>query len=858
MANSNFLREFQFLPDLPKANLDDRSFDDLVQECKLRIPRYCQEWTNHNPSDPGITLIELFAWLTDQMLLRFNQVPRLNYVAFLELLGIRLQPPTAAQSLLTFYLTKPVIAGEGAIAQVPKGTEVATMRTETEPAVVFTTDDELIVGKAQLKGLFTARHPEPSALSDSELTQPRGPNPDWQALGQVRLFETTEVGNCFYLVLVPEQSETDEQYQRGTGGGLGNHINTMPAASGRNSIIGNVIDLNFAGVVAGSTGIDPNDPPLIWEVWTGKKWASGILRTPNDDRTKGFSFHELQQQGAHTRQGSDVRLHLPHQWPEEDFGTGCRGHWIRCVYRQSRDSQAYYSYSPLIDRITIQSVGGSIQASECVTVKQEFIGISNGKPGQRFQLEGFPILARNPEMEYVVVKYPNGFPASAMGANPADELALDDADSLGERWVEVSDFGDSSLDEAISTSLNSSQSGEHQVRDGQESPISAEIHRSLQQADAAKRHYTLDSQSGTLQFGPLVREPSQLQYQTLERTQRQPWGKEIQQFSTRIDVDKQLIAADDSAQIQRREWQYGQVPPRGAELYMSAYRVGGGSRGNVKAETLVKLKTAVPYVKSVINYAPATGGKDAESLDEAVLRVPQVLRTAKAAMIPEDFEVIGNSAHADLHRVHCLPCPSPGVARLLAIAAPSEWHQTSPAHLDAKTQAANFARTYPNGLAPSHYGLTDAIETAVHETFQDRKPLGVKLRLEQATFVGVQVVADVLLNSAYVASDLRETLMARIKTHLYRYLNPLVGGAEGSGWDLGRSLSHSDVIAQLQSLPEIQYVGPVRLFAIRYHSYDGWFRSEHAAEVIEPGPQGVLCSWDDDDLQSGHIIHFMR
>ena len=85
-----------FLPNLPKADLDDRRYDDLLQECLLRIPRYCPEWTNYNPSEPGVTLLESFAWLTDQMLMRFNQVPRRQYVAFLELLGIRLQPPQSA------------------------------------------------------------------------------------------------------------------------------------------------------------------------------------------------------------------------------------------------------------------------------------------------------------------------------------------------------------------------------------------------------------------------------------------------------------------------------------------------------------------------------------------------------------------------------------------------------------------------------------------------------------------------------------------------------------------------------------------------------------------------------------------
>ena len=125
--------EFDFLPKLPTSNLDDRTFDDLVEECVLRIPRYCQEWTDHNLSDPGITLIELFAWLTDQMLLRFNQVPRKNYVAFLELLGIRLQPPTPAQTDLTFYLTTDLPE----TYTIPAGVEVASLRTENTPAITL-------------------------------------------------------------------------------------------------------------------------------------------------------------------------------------------------------------------------------------------------------------------------------------------------------------------------------------------------------------------------------------------------------------------------------------------------------------------------------------------------------------------------------------------------------------------------------------------------------------------------------------------------------------------------------------------------------------------------------------------------
>src|SRR5262249_57673343 len=87
---------------IPAPKLDDRAFEDIVAEAIKLIPRYCPDWTNHNASDPGITLIELAAWMTDIILYRLNRVPEKNYVAFLNLLGIKLRPPQAARALLTF------------------------------------------------------------------------------------------------------------------------------------------------------------------------------------------------------------------------------------------------------------------------------------------------------------------------------------------------------------------------------------------------------------------------------------------------------------------------------------------------------------------------------------------------------------------------------------------------------------------------------------------------------------------------------------------------------------------------------------------------------------------------------------
>src|SRR6266478_8653415 len=72
---------------LPLPNLDTRRFDDLVAEMKALIPRNAPDWTNHNPSDPGITLIELFAFLTDMLLYRLNRVTEAQVRGFLRLLN---------------------------------------------------------------------------------------------------------------------------------------------------------------------------------------------------------------------------------------------------------------------------------------------------------------------------------------------------------------------------------------------------------------------------------------------------------------------------------------------------------------------------------------------------------------------------------------------------------------------------------------------------------------------------------------------------------------------------------------------------------------------------------------------------
>lgn len=158
---------------IPPPKLDDRTFHDIVDEAISMIPRYAPEWTNHNPSDPGITLIELAAWMTDLLIYRLNQVPDKNYVAFLNLLGIKLRAPRAAKALTRFTLV------DGAAKQrVPRGTQVSTPQATEEHTVTFETARDVVIITARPDRCFSyyddayaenSRYidPAPGAVGDS-------------------------------------------------------------------------------------------------------------------------------------------------------------------------------------------------------------------------------------------------------------------------------------------------------------------------------------------------------------------------------------------------------------------------------------------------------------------------------------------------------------------------------------------------------------------------------------------------------------------------------------------------------------------------------------------------------------------
>ena len=150
------------LPLIP--DLDDRTFDDLMAVARRRIAQTTNnEWTDLSPGDPGMVLLELFAFLTETMIYRLNRLPEKVYVALLNLLGVTLRSSSAASVLLNFSLNEK--ANKNVI--IPRGTGVSGDRMDASgQPVVFRTAQQLTIPDTQTSGQVLAYHYEPV---DSEL-----------------------------------------------------------------------------------------------------------------------------------------------------------------------------------------------------------------------------------------------------------------------------------------------------------------------------------------------------------------------------------------------------------------------------------------------------------------------------------------------------------------------------------------------------------------------------------------------------------------------------------------------------------------------------------------------------------------
>ncbi|WP_103508285.1 putative baseplate assembly protein [Streptomyces sp. SM13] len=609
---------------LPSPNLDDRRFQQLVDEAKRYVQQRSPEWTDHNVSDPGVTLIETFAYLVDQLLYRLNRVPDKNYAAFLGLLGVTLFPPTVARAEIDFWLSAP----QPETVHLPSGTEVATARGEAEEPVVFSTADDLPIVPSSLVRLVTA----PVSGEQTDRTAPLSAGKD------IPCFQNRpEPGDALLFGL--------------------------PTAVPR-CIVAVRLDSRVEGV-----GVDPRQPPLVWEAWDGARW---VMCATGTDSTGGLN-----------RPG-EVVVFVP-AGHTASVVAGTRAGWLRCRVTAPEPGQPFYSESPTIREAEVFTVGGTVAAEHAETVVDVPLGVSEGVAGQRFSVSRAPLLLD--------------------GEPPVVQVSADEGWQI---WTPVEHFGASG---------------------------------------PGDRHVRIDAVSGEFAFPPEVREP-----------------------------DGTMRA-------------YGAVPEKGAQLRVPRYRTGGGAAGNVARGAISVLRSSVPYVAGVNNREAATGGVDGETVENAKVRAPNILRVQERAVTAEDYELIAREAAPSLRRVRCVPAVAgeAGAVRVLVVP-------------DAVADEDGHLRF--EQLIPS-----DQVLAAVTERLDERRLVGTRLIVEPPAYQGVTVVARLVAAPGDVDRVRAEALEA-----LFRHIDPLRGGADGRGWPFGRPVQYGEVFAVLQSVEGAGLVEDVRLF----------------------------------------------
>lgn len=638
---------------LPPPNLDDRSFQDIVDETKRMIPRFTPEWTNHNVSDPGVALIELFAWMSEMVLYRVNQVPERLYVHFLNLVGIEPFPPSVARTDVTFWFSAPARSA----LQVPAGAEVGTDAGAAD-TVVFTTVRDTVVEPPRMVAAHTTRARDEQAVDVWEdLTYPGS---------AVRCFGSLPVtpGDALYL---------------GFEASLG----------------GMVLQLSVVASAEGY-GIDPADPPLSWEAWSGEGWVPVEVHS---DTTGGLNREGL------------IQLLLPRQHDRLALG-GVSAFWLRVRLTHPRPGQPTYQESPRLESVTAHAVGVTVPVEHAARVPGERLGRSTGVPGQRFRVTATPVAERRTGEVVQVMT----------GTGTTD-------------WTEVTDFASSG-------------------------PLD--------------RHVVWESATGTVRFGPQVRYP------------------------------------DGSVR------QHGAIPPDGAVVQVTPYRTGGGAAGNVGARTLTTLRTSLPFVSEVTNLRAASGGVDAETVEEAKVRGPLLLRTGQRAVTARDFERITGEVSIEVARTRCLPGTETGTGAVRVLVVPQ-------------------VRKPPSAHTIDDYALSEQLLGDISRELDERRPVGVAVEVGTPFYQGVSIAALVRALPGRPPALVRQ----RVEEVLYRFVNPLTGGPDGNGWPFDVELTAASVAGMLEAVDGVERVEEVLLF--EYDLRTGT-RLASGRESIRPEPHTLFLS----------------
>jgi predicted phage baseplate assembly protein len=270
--------------------------------------------------------------------------------------------------------------------------------------------------------------------------------------------------------------------------------------------------------------------------------------------------------------------------------------------------------------------------------------------------------------------------------------------------------------------------------------------------------------------------------------------------STRTDKNFTLNVA--TGEIDFGDGEQGKIPARLADpsrpdqdlanIQAANYQWGGGARGNVGAQTVTSLHSPIPYVDSVTNLRPTSGGQDEETLDDVESRAPQAIRTQSRAVTADDFVFLAQQTPGTrIRRAQVLPLRNPNI----------EATRPSGSGLPVTATPSPGALTVmvvPDSLAAKPVPTTATL-TLVAQWLNSHRLITTELYVVAPSYREVEVVAQVISETTFTTDQVAQS----VDQNLLDYFNPLIGGKDGTGWDFGGTIYFSDIYRTILNTPGV-------------------------------------------------------
>jgi predicted phage baseplate assembly protein len=807
---------------LQPPKLDDRTFADLVQEAKARIPRYLPEWTDWNDSDPGITLLQLQAWLTETILYRLNQVPELNYVKFLQLLGVEQRPAKPAEADLTFILKQPRASDRESEILIEKGALVSVSDRDLEAPLFFETDRTLVAIKARLTLMVRVL----PGQKTRDVTQ------------------ANEVDGQTILPFSPD--ETSDPIQNGALYlGFSSPLPFSRQEFGLQIYLAETGQALLAPPDVSTCGPEPEDesePQLSWQWWTGTNWEPLDIAGDDTYRLTQSGQIYMRVTGQIPTVPAKAVTSLPTAAPPQladitvQVEDGTSATLTTQQLQALRNPDLRSSDGLDLPAVTTVEELAKLTAEEFVAI----VGLSALaeqnllKLAEKF-LAGAQLLlvdsniSEPPPLEDITVPTPDGMVTrltpqhlellrdrslrSSRGTDlPVVTTATEFTNLTAEDFVAI--VGLSALAEQNLLKLATTILAEAQrlpeaplyywlrvVYTGGSYAKPPKIDRILTntvRATAAQtvRDEVVGSSNGNpnqalrLRRRPVLADPP-LRLEVDEGSGPNEWTPVSDFYG--IGPDETCYRLNRATgQIVFGDGRRGRIPVAGeANVIARHYRYGGGEMGNVGAGTITNLASVIRGVESVTNYRPASGGEDEELLTDTKLRAAWELKTRERAVTLEDFIELAKET----------PGALVGRATAYATALPGEG-VTSAGGGGQQIQVV----IVPQSTAAKPYP-SEAARRLVCRYLDERRLVTTQVTVTSPEYVDIDIVLEV---QGRKDADLK-AVKAAIRTRLDDYCHPLRGGPDGSGWPFGQALDYSELIHELMLVEGVLRVQNLKL-----------------------------------------------